>query len=245
MGTVKALVKAIVIAVGLVLIGIGVAGIFAITQIESTGRRTIESTLSHVYQTQVSLGRVSVSFRERSLVLHELIIFNPLPFEEGVAMAFPVTSISFELGTVFDDVPAVDRIVLRDAIVNLRYEAGTGTNLRAIYAAASRERYTAGADTRGVKRHCTVNELRCESAILNASSNFAPGGALKLTLDPFTLNDLGLTDPVNTADIAALFVRSLFTQGLTVKGVAGPVVKRIEEEIQALKNDDTKFQPKP
>jgi hypothetical protein len=235
---VKALLKFLVTAIGLVLILCGVALVLVGVHFDQNLKRGVERSLAFIYQTQVTIEGVQFVPSQAAVELIGLAIQNPEPFQEGTAMYFGSVLSELDLGSVFTSTPAIRRVLVRDAHVRLRYEPGSGTNLGRLAdnAARLKERADSNAPP-GVRRKFVINELRCESAQLSLSSNLVPVSGLEFALEPFTLTDLKSGSPVATADVCVVFVRSLLREGISVRGIMKPVAEAISRELQRFRGD--------
>ena len=232
----KSCLKVALAAVGLILIALGVAAIVAGLRVEKSAKTGIERTLSYVYGTRVTVDDVSVSFGDQMLELKGLTVYNPSEFPAGPAMQFGSIVVKPELRSLLGDTPTINEVVVRDGKVNLRYELRKGTNLGQLAATASRFAETENQDAPwGARRTFVIKELRTEAAVIDLSANVLPLANVELDVSPFTLKELSSDRPVQAAELSAVFIRSLLTEGVTLKGVLEPVGDRLQTELAGVK----------
>ena len=227
----RSCLKTLMIGTGILLILVAVAVILAVTQLKTVARTGIERSLGIAFLTDVSLEDVDVGLRDGRLELHNLVVGNPASFRSGPAMEFETVTVDMDLKTVFSQTPTIDRIVVRRANVNLRHELADGTNLAMLARHASRfskgggkgEAESAFEEAGGLGREFIIKELRCEDVTVAMSSNLIPKSGLKVEVAPFTLTEISKDRPVSTAEVSAIFIRSLIKETLSAKGLLRPI----------------------
>ncbi len=225
------LLKTAVTGTGLVLIFIGVAALFLMTQLDGAVQSAIERSLSYIYQTQVHVDKVTFVISQGAMDLEGLTISNPEPFKEGPAVEISHVHLEFKPSTLFTRTPVIEMVTLHNARVHLRLETGHGTNLGRLDANASRlsgEPDVAAPPT--ARRKFVIREFRSDAARVEFSSNILPVSSVGMDVKPFTMNELSSTKPVSTIDVCVLFMRNVLKEGLSIKGVLGPVADRLRAE---------------
>lgn len=225
------LLKTVITGTGLVLIFIGVAALFLLTQLDGAVRSAIERSLSYIYQTQVHVDKVTFVISQGAMDLEGLIISNPEPFKEGPAVEISHVHLEFEPSSLLTRTPVIEKVTLHNARVYLRLETGHGTNLGRLDANASRlsgETDTAAPPT--ARRKFVIREFRSDAARVEFSSNILPVSSVGMDVEPFTMNELSSTKPVSTIDVCVLFMRNVLKEGLSIKGLLGPAADRLRAE---------------
>ncbi|MBX7255828.1 MAG: hypothetical protein K1Y02_05665 [Candidatus Hydrogenedentes bacterium] len=241
----KALLKFIVTSIGLVLILIGLGVILIGTRFDSGLKRGIERGLGYVYDTEVTVDEVSVVWSKEAIEIGGLTIYNPKEFKKGEAMRFASILVQLDLPTVFSETPTIKEISVVDARINLRHEAGVGTNLGKLDENASRLRGKplASDAPKSAKHAYIVRRLKCDGAMLALSSNVLPISSLELAIEPFEMTDLGSDSPVSTADLCVLFMRNVLKEGISVKGILKPMADVISKELQRFRGETPAPEP--
>lgn len=213
------------IATGLVLIAIAASAIFLFMQADVYSRSALEYALQYALGVDLKLGRIAVSPLRQHLDAYEVIVGNPSGFPPGPAIEIQRIGIDFNAATFFSKTPVIRRLLMQGTHFNLHHQIGHGTNLGLL---AKQFGGTEGqANRKG--RSFILQELRCEDAYMRLSSNVVPIGSAGISIAPFTVSDLG-DHPVSVGDIAAIFLRSVLRETLTLKGLLNPVIHSMREE---------------
>jgi hypothetical protein len=225
------LVKSLITGTGLVLVLFGVIALFLATQLNSSVKSGIERSLSHIYQAEVRVDGVAFVLSQGALDLEGVTIFNPEPFKEGPAVEIGHVHLEFVPSTLVSRTPVIRNVTLHDALVHVRLETGHGTNLGRLDANASR---LSGGSVAGApaaaRRKFVIREFRSDAARVEFSSNILPVTSVGMDVQPFTMSELSSTKSVSTIDVCILFVRNVLQEGISLKGVLGPVADRLRAE---------------
>lgn len=237
----KTVLRFLVTSVGLILIILALGVILAGTQMGPVANAVIAHALAYVYQTDVTIDRVSFMPHARALQIEGLTIHNPPPFQKGqAAIHVGELAVYVDPVTLLSAKPVVREVVMRQAKFYLRYEAGHGTNFGKLDENAQRFKTTKKSPSGLLvtSREYVIKSFRSEKAVLDISAGFVPGPSLKLELAPFTMEDLSSNQPVSTAQLASLFVRSVLRESLTLRGLIKPVADTIDAELSRLRGHD-------
>ncbi len=231
--------KFLVTTLGLVLIGVALVALFMATQLESNLKGGIERSLNYIYQAPVRVDAVHVILSQGALDLEGLTIFNPEPFKKGPAVEVGHVHVEFVPKTLLSRTPTIRNVTLQDARIHLRLEAGRGTNLGRLDENATRlvEGKTSGAPATA-RRTFIVQEFRSDDARVEFSSNLLPVSSVGLDVQPFTMSELSSETPVSTIDVCILFIRNVLKEGLSVRGVLGPVADKLRAELDRITEPD-------
>ncbi len=228
------------VGAGILLILVAVLLILAATQLKTVVRSGIEKSLSIAFLTDVTVQDVDIKLHEGHIEIHNLVVNNPASFRAGPAMEFGTVIADVELKTLFSRTPTITRVVVKDAYVNLRHELAEGANLLMLARHAGRfsksegngEDGSATAAPDGSGREYIIKELYCETTTVAMSSNIIPKSGLKVEVEPFTLTGISQERPVSTAEISAIFIRSLIKQTLSTKGLLRPIADMLRGEAE-------------
>lgn len=225
------LLKSISIGTGLVLVLLGVIALFLATQLAGSIQSAIERSLSYIYLTNVSVEEIDFVPSQGAMDLQGVTIFNPEPFKEGPAVEIGHVHLEFVPASFLSRTPILRNVTLHDARVHLRLETGHGTNLGKLDANASR--LVDGPDIGTpvtARRKFVIQEFRSDAARVEFSSNILPVSSVGMDVQPFTMNELSSTKPVSTIDVCVLFIRNVLQEGLSIRGVLGPITERLRAE---------------
>ena len=223
---VRSFLKFIMIAIGLVLIGLGVAGILFLPRAERFLVSKAEARLGLILDTEVKIGAIRPAPMGRGIELRELTVRNPEPFQAGEAIECSRILLRLDPRTFFARNPAVEQIDFEGLKINLRHEAGDGTNLGYM---AKRASDLAAKDTS--KTRILVRRIECPGARMKLESNVLPLPGVSMELAPFTLENLGDGKPISTAKATSIFLRSLIIETVTLKGLLRPLADLLRGEL--------------
>ncbi len=227
----KSFVKFALTSVGLVLILIGVIGIFVLTQAQDFLTKAVDELLTEAFGSSASVKSVSLSPGNRALVLHEFALANPEGFAPGDALRCARVELRLKPRTFLTDAPAIETMDIEGADIHYRYELGRGTNIAALARTLSEKPVE---DAPKFK----VEKLRCRNAKVHFSANVIPGPDLALNVVTIRLENLENGAPVTTAQMTSIFLRSVLVETLTIKGLLSPVFAKIRGEVDELSVDD-------
>ena len=237
----RSCLKTLMVSIGIVLILIAVLLLLAATQLKTVARGGIERTLSLAFLTDVTVEDVDIVLQEGHVELHNLVVGNPASFRSGPAMELGTVVADLDLKTLFSATPTIRSIVVRDVHVTLRHELAEGANLAMLARHASRfskrdeaeggeGSEPAASPSDGPGREFIIQELRCEGATVAMSSNLVPSSGVKVEVAPFTMTEISNSQPISTADLSAVFIRSLIRQTLSTKGLLRPIADLLRGE---------------
>ena len=227
----KSFVKFALTSVGLVLILIGVIGVFVLTQAQDFLTSAVDEVLTEAFGSSASVKSVSLSPANRALVLHDFALANPEGFAPGDALRCERVQIRVRPRTFLTDTPVIETMDIEGADIHYRYELGRGTNIAAIARALSKKPVE---DAPTFK----VEKLRCRDAKIHFSANFIPAPDLALKVVTIRLENLENGAPITTSQATSIFLRSVLKETLTIKGLLSPVFEKIRGEVDELAPDD-------
>ncbi|HIJ66316.1 MAG TPA: AsmA family protein [Candidatus Hydrogenedentes bacterium] len=231
----RAVLKTAVVLVGGVLILVAVCALLLGTHTARFVKPTIERHLSDAFGSETTIEGVSFSPVRRTLEIQGLAVANPEPFKKGHAVRFGRIVVECRLNSLLSETPTLERLLLEDGEIHLRYKLAKGTNLGILAQRAAKA--AEPQDREGVRkspRSFRIEELVCKDAKVQLSSNIIPSPPVSLNVVSFTRNDLSKEKPLTTTQIAAIAARSLLTEVVTVKGILKPVLTHIKDELKGL-----------
>lgn len=227
----KSFVKFTLTSVGLVLILIGVIGIFVLTQAQDLLTSVVDDTLTEAFGSSASVKSVSLSPGNRALVLHGFALANPDGFAPGDALKCTRVELRVKPGTFLTGAPVIETMDIKGADIDFRYELGRGTNIAAIARTLSEKPVE---DAPAFK----VEKLRCRDAKVHFGANVIPGPGLPLNVVTIRLDNLENGEPITVAQTTSIFLRSVLMETLSIKGLLSPVFAKVRGEVDELSADD-------
>ena len=208
---IRSALKFVLTAIGLVLIVIGLGGTFLLAQAQSALKKSVGEMLTDVFDQSASVGGVFIDPFQRALVLSDFRLDNPEGFKEGPMLEVPVVHIVPKWGYLFRDKPSIERISLNNADVYFRFELGDGSNL-GVFADNLEERA-------GGEQTITIDEIVAEDAEFHFANEWIPSSLMDFELVDIRIEDVGNGGSVTPAKVAIIFLRSVITEAVTLKGL--------------------------
>ena len=229
----------LVTATGLILILMAIGVLMLGTQAGAAADIAIEQALGYIYQTKVEIDRVVFLPHKSAIAVQGLTIHNPPPFKDVPAIDIGEVFVQMEPASLLTAKPIIGEVLLKAAKFSVRYEPGHGTNLGKLDENAARLR--SNGSTGGsvlVSKQYAIKKFHSEEASLDVAASFVPQSNLNLTISPFTIENLSSGKPVTTAEICTLFIQSIFTEALSMRGLLQPVADKFNDELQRLRERD-------
>ena len=219
--------KIVLTGLGLVLIVIGVGGILLTTRMGGLTAGMVETRLSQAFDAPVEIGGVQLAPLTQSIIVDRFVLENPPDFKRGTAIQSERVRIAFDGRTLFNPAPVVREVVFEDAVIFYRYEKGRGINMVRLFDRANENLENGSA--------FVVNEIRCENSEVHFSTNVVPLPRVGLDLVTVRLRNLNDGQPITSRQAAALFLRSVLMETLTLGGLLDPVLDPIRERFRGLR----------
>jgi len=221
----------IMTAIGLILIGIGVVGMLVLTQGNDFVCAELETRLSRLFGTKATIEELGVEWLDGAIALRGVTLENPEQFKEGPAVEIEEVVVAFNAATIFAPNPVIERLATKGTLINLRYQIGKGTNVGALLKHAQE----AGAEATGVPgvfhREVIVQRVDCQEAKVKLKNLILPTPPATLNVAPFTIEEVDASNPVRAGKVAAIFLRSVAREAITLKGMLGPVKNLLERDL--------------
>jgi len=231
----RTFLKTTVIVVGGLLILAGVGALMLGTHTARFVEPAIERHLTEAFGTATTIDGISFSPLKKSFEITGLAVANPPPFKKGHAVRFDRIVVECRLDSLLSDTPTLKRVTLENGEVHVRYKVASGTNLGMLAKRAAdfaESQHAAHQDK--APRTFVIEELECKDAKVKLSSAIIPSPPVTLNLVSFKRNDFSKENPMTTPQVAAIAVRSLLTEIVTVKGILKPVFTHITDELAGL-----------
>lgn len=220
-------VKIFLTGLGLVLIIIGVGGILLMTRTAGLATGLVENRLSQAFDAPVDVGGIQLAPLTQSILVDRFVLENPPEFKHGTAIQSERVRITFDGRTLFNRAPVVREVVFEDAVIFYRYETGRGINMVRLFERANANLENAPA--------FVVKEIRCENSEVHFSTNVVPLPRVGLDLVTVRLRNLNGGEPITSRQAAALFLRSVLMETLTLGGLLDPVLNPIRNRFRDLR----------
>ncbi|MCF6284477.1 MAG: hypothetical protein L3K26_04745 [Candidatus Hydrogenedentes bacterium] len=220
----KAALKFIMTAVGLLLIGLFLAVVLLLTQFEEYLRDGLTHQAGRILQCEVHLEAVRLDWVEQALVFKGISIFNPESFTDREAVAIGSMTIKPDALTLFSRTPGIAQLALQDVQLHLQYKAGSGTNLGTLmdYARDWAEKQEAAEKTVWGRR-LKLREIQSDEVAVKAEGLLPPTPVISLTMPPFSVEDPGGGAAITGAKAMHLVLRGLMREGRRVDGIVQPL----------------------
>lgn len=229
----KGCLKVSLTVIGLILILIAVGVLLLLSKAENHLRDGVQKAFEYATGADVELESVHAFPWRQTVEFRGLDFLNPPPFKDGAAIHLDRVSLLFDLRSIFSQAPRIRRILVDGARVNIRYEAGRGTNLGALTKHSEQPPESPSAQQQDSRRFL-IDEFVCKGAKVALSANVAPVPPVSFELAPFKLSgDVGQR-AVTTTEATSLFLRTLMRETLTMKGLLKPVASLIQGELGGL-----------
>ncbi len=214
--------KFVLTGIGLVLILIGVAALLVFTQAQDFLSHNVGGIMSEAFGTTAEVGGVRISVRRRAIVLQKFRLANPPGFEKGDALTCDQVYATLSPKSLISREPVVELLDLQGAHIYSQHERGKGTNLGVL------SKQLAEAPGR---LSFKVETLRCADGKLHVSTSLIPGASVPINMSKIEIHNLDSGKPVNAAKSTAIFLRTVLTDTLTLKGLGTSIIDSIKSEI--------------
>ncbi len=215
----KAAIKFIMTAVGLLLIGLLLTVILLFTRFEGALQSGLTHQAGKILKCEVHLEGIRVDWTARSVVFKGLSLFNPEGFTDREAIRVGTMTVKVEPLTLFSKSPVLQQITLNDMRMHLQYTGENKSNLGALLTQA--RDYATSQDSGEVAiwgRRLKFNTIHLGASAL-ATEGIEPAVAVA------TLETLPLTtenpNPDEVLTVARTFERILMDVVRQVQQTAG------------------------
>ena len=234
----KFVLKTAMTGLGLVLILAGIGAILVFTQVDALAKGIVIRGLDEVFPSAVDFDSIVFSPIHQSMEIHGFTLANPDKFKQGPAIKCERVVVEMDAKTIFDKTPVIKKIVFEGAEIYYRYELGHGTNIGRLAKIADK------ADDNPKEPSLIIQELRCEDAQVHFTTNLLPRREMDIDLVSIRLEDLDTDPPIPTRRLASIFLKSLLSETLSIKGVKKSDLEAVREEIAELEVANTEMPKK-
>jgi uncharacterized protein involved in outer membrane biogenesis len=228
----RAFLKFSFIALGLVLIALGLSAILFVSRAQ-VARHGLEETLTYCFGAETSVESLAIAPSLDAVELKGLTVANPPNFPEGTAITAEKIRISFDLASLLQETPTLSLIRVEGAHFHLRHSLGQGVNLgqlakHAVDLAGSTD------GPRGAQRKVIINRLEVEDAKLSLDNALLPEDALALEVPSIAIDDVGGDAPISTGQAGAEILQRVLSESLSLQGVMKPLADALQNELGSL-----------
>lgn len=223
-----AVVRFIMIAIGLALLAAAVAAIAAAPWLGGMVRKELQTRLGAIVGAEAGIGGIGIDPRRAAVVLRDITVGNPEPFDQdGPAIRCPEARVELDPVALFSAPLRVRRVHLDRVDVTLHWIPGKGTNLGALL-----ERARAAGETPADTRFPPVilEEIACGGGTVSPRNKLLAALPLDLDIAPFTVRGLDKDGPIRPGKVVGIALRSLVREVLTLKGLLAPVTDLLRRE---------------
>ncbi len=213
--------KFVLTGIGLVLILIGVGALLIFTQAHDFFSARIGDVMSEAFGAKADISGMRVSVRRHALVLKDFTLANPPGYPEENALTCAQVYVVISPKTLISREPVVELLDLQGATVRVHHKLGTGSNLGVL------AQTLAAAEGRVSFK---VETLRCVDGRIYLSSSLIPGAEMPYPLSKVEIKNLDSGQPVNAAKSTAIFLRTVLTDVVTLKGVGASIIDALKGE---------------
>lgn len=218
----RSFLKFVLTGIGLVLILIGVAALLIFTQAHDFFSARIGSVMSDAFDTKAGISGMRISVRRHALVLKDFTLANPAGYPEENALTCAQVYVVMSPKSLISREPVVELLDLQGATVRIHHKMGSGSNLGVL------ANTLANAEGRVSFK---VETLRCENGNVFLSSSLIPGAAMPYPLSKVEIKNLDSGKPVNAAKSTAIFLRTVLTDVVTLKGVGTSLLDALKGDL--------------
>jgi hypothetical protein len=209
------------------LVLLGLAIVFAASQLDQWVRKGLEYQLSQILDAPVTVGAVTASPWEHSVEIRDLVLNNPKTFDVGPAVELPWVSITLDPGSLFGERIEVPSIEVEKAHLHLRYSPSEGSNIGIL---TTRAREWRDGRHLGWKPHAyRVAKLTSTSAQM---TTYALGRSATVPLADLALTDVTSERVETTGAMAATVLRKMLEEMVSAKSLVEGVGERLGEELE-------------
>lgn len=227
----KAALKFIMTAVGLLLIGLLLVVVLLLTQFDGLLREGLARQAGRILQCDVHLEGVRLDWSARAFVLNGVSLMNPAGYTDREAIRVEAVRVKPELLTLFSRTPVVARVSLREPRVHLQYKAGTGTNIGVLrsHAKAWSEKQASGEESVWGRR-VLLREIRSGEMNVRVEGLTPPTPSVPLTIAPFTVEDPGGGAAISGARAMQFVLRGMLQHIARLDTLVEPVKELLRSE---------------
>ena len=225
----KGCLKPAVTLIGIGLILGAVASLLLASQADTYLKWGVEKAITKAAGAPAHIDRFQILPMRQCILIEGLVLDNPAGWKAEPAVDIKSVLVNLDAKSIFSDKPRIPSIEIRGATVNLRYDLARGLNLAQL--AKSADQAAPGKPIRALGRQFQVDACRCRDVKVCLAGGFLPRKIVNLDLAPFTIDDLP-NKPVSVGETTGIFLRSVLTETLTLKGLLNPVREKIQAELR-------------
>jgi hypothetical protein len=221
--------RTLLIAIAIVLVAIGGAVVYVLTQLDALVERAIEQAGSEATGTPVRVGSVEIALGEGRGSIRDVKIGNPAGFTAPDAIVWRDVTVDIDTGSVRERPIVLDAVVISGPEVVFEVDDGGRVNLRVL-----QERLAGGGDEpeEAPASDEAPMRLRIRTFTFERGAVEVRGGGetARAELPPLTLRELGGAKGETAGELARTILRAYTEQ--VVKTVASRELdRRLREKI--------------
>lgn len=228
--------KAILGLLVLVVLAVGGALYYVLTNLDSIVAGIIESEGSRILGTSVSVSGVSIDLRGGTATIAGLRVANPKGFSSNDAFTLGRITVGIDVGTVRQSPIKITQVSIADPEVRLEVNETGGSNVKALEnnaAKAGGGGSSEPADSGGGETKLLVERFSFEGGKVHADASSIPGqegAARTVDLPALNLKNLGAPNGAPPGEIGAEVARA-FTRNVTRAVARGQLDRAIDEHV--------------
>lgn len=227
----KGCLKPAVTLVGIGLILGAVASLLLASQADTYLKWGVEKAVTRAAGTPAHINRFQILPVRQCILIEGLALDNPAGWKAEPALEIKSVLVNLDAKSLFSENPRIPSVEIRGATVNLRYDLARGLNLTQL--AKSAPKPAPAKPIQALGRRFQVDACHCRDVKVCLAGGLLPGKIVNLDLAPFTLQDLA-NKPVSLGEATGIFLRSVLTETITLKGLLNPVREKIQAELRQL-----------
>lgn len=233
----KSCLKTLMIGTGLVLLLVGAVGLFLASQAKSWARTGVERSLSVAFGAPVQVESVSWTYGVPGVTIGGVEVANPEGFAEGPAVRCDAVHARIDPRTWVSGAPEIARLEVAGAEVNVEYDLLKGSNVGTLLENAKRVSALVGRGRGADERRFVIRQFHCDAAVVNVRAGQLSKEAMRIEVDPFSLQDLGADQALTSGEVGSLVLRNVLRESIGFKGMLKPVASLLNDVIERFDTD--------
>lgn len=189
-------------------------------------RSGIEDNGSELLQTRVTVDNVSVSLFSGSGTINGFTVQNPEEFSDEPALYIQEASMKVDIRSLFSDQIVVNEVIVKNPELFFE-QIGVGVNLKKLNDNMDLA-FDESSETTLIIEHLVIEDSR-----VTVSSSLERERTTEVTLDEFTLNDIG-RDGNNTVKQSVRQVLNPLLQKAMEEALKSGVTEQLEDKVRDL-----------
>lgn len=228
--------------VGVLIVGIVLAGLIIYQNRDEIVRRATEEALTYALKVECTVEGATVEIGQGLIELNGIVVGNPPGFESDYAMSFSRARVEADIGSFRTDEPTIRLIQISDPTMVIERRSGT-TNLQALLDNASAQAEedeqdsTPPEEKQPSEKAVKIERVLVEGTTVKAVIPMSAGKDVSLTLPTLEMTDLGgQKEKTTPAEAMRIFIAEILSETTQVGGDLIPedMLAGINESIEGL-----------